>query len=131
MRNQRGFLALITVVIITAIVLVVAMGVSVASLYARYDATGSWDKRQAQLNARSCLQIVYKNIESADPGSYLPANVSVTIDDRDVCVIESVSYSGKNATIHVYGSAGDSFAEITAIITFLPAIHIVMWSESP
>lgn len=130
--GQRGFVALISTIIISAILISLAIGAGMGSIFARFDALGLYDKAQARLLARSCVNIALLALAtSSDPVHYSVSNQAVAVDGKHGCTIAAIMHDGAEARIDAYAAAGDSYTSVTATVTLTPRLSILSWSDSP
>ncbi|HVM73269.1 MAG TPA: hypothetical protein VMU13_00085 [Candidatus Paceibacterota bacterium] len=134
-KSPRGFIALMSTIIITAILLAVMATVGMASFYARSDALASEEVHVARARATSCIDVTLLALAtSTDPASYNPTDETIDVgDDKkgDTCVIESVVDTGTEITIRTHAQANNSFASISATVSLPPTLKIISWSELP
>jgi len=135
--SQRGFIALISSVVISAILVSVALSASMASFYARLDALGLENKVQARISAESCVQVTLLALAtSTDALHYNLNNQTVTIatdsqGKKTTCTIKQITHTSTNATINVYAESGSSFESVSETVSLVSPIHIISWNESP
>ena len=133
---QRGFIALISTVIISAILIALMASVGMASFYARSDALGAENKREAQALAESCVNIALLALAtSTDAAHYAPKDQIIVVNGdahgpATACVIRDIVHSGSNATIDAYASSGNSFVSVSAEISLSPSIQVISWQDS-
>lgn len=135
--EQRGFIALMSTIVISAIVLALMMSTGLASFYARFDALGSENKREAFALAESCVNVgLLALATSSDAAHYAPNNqiVSVGTDawgNPLTCTIKNILYNGSDATVDTYASSDNSFDNVSATVSLVPSIRIISWKELP
>lgn len=135
MRSQRGFIALMSTIIIAAILLAMMGSTSFASFYARSDAQAGENKRSALAFAESCVNIALLALaKSTNPENYDPNGQSFDVGAdsngaTQMCSIMNVAYSGTDVTINTYASVNDSFSTVSATATLPPSIKIISWKE--
>jgi hypothetical protein len=133
--SERGFIALMSVIIISAILLVLMIGVSTASFWARFDSLGNEERQIARGLAQSCINVALLALAtSSDPTHYAPSKQSVIVgvDARGnvlTCTIKDVVHTGQNVTIEAYASSGGSFSTASATATLPPDIKIISWGD--
>lgn len=86
-KKNRGFVALITSVIISAVLLIVATNLSLTGFYARSNLLDFELKEMSYHLAEACIDTAILKI--INNPNYNPTNESVDIDGNE-CVIESV-----------------------------------------
>ena len=135
--KQRGFVALMTAIVMSAMLLILMAGSGYASFYARYDALGVEKKRQAEALAESCINVALLALAtSSDPTHFSESNSVVTVASASVnssntCTIDDVQHTGADVVIRASASVGDSFSRVSAVATLPPSISIVSWNTSP
>lgn len=134
-NSQRGFIALMSTVVISAILIAMMMSVGSASFYARYDALGIENSRQAEALAQSCINIALLALAtSTDALHYSVVNqrVTVGVDTRGnptICTIKNITHNGFRVTIDVFAESHNSFSAVSAIASLFPSIQIVSWEK--
>jgi type II secretory pathway pseudopilin PulG len=133
--KQRGFVALMSTIIISAILIALMMTIAAASFYARFDALGEGNKRQAQALAEACIDVALLALAtSTDAMQYDPAGevVSVTADadGPTTCTIKDILHNPSSVTIDAYASSDNSYDNVSATASLSPSIQIISWSES-
>lgn len=125
-KQPRGFVALMSVVIISAILLLYVFGLGASGFLARFDALDSENQRIARSLAESCVQAALLKV--AQNNSYAPAasGDSVTVSDGS-CKICPGTNSTTIVTRALYKGA---FSNIRATVTFTNGTYVVnSWSE--
>jgi hypothetical protein len=133
--RKRGFIALISAVVIGAVLIAMMTSVGLASFYARFDALGIENKQQATALAESCINSALLALAtSSDPTHYVVSNQSILVgvDSQGsamTCVIKDLLQSGSNVTIDTYASSDDSFGAISITASLSPKINITSWNQ--
>jgi hypothetical protein len=98
-ETPRGFSALISVLVISAILVALTLSVSTSSFFARADLLDTENKALARSLAQSCIESAL--LKLAQNFAYQPATLGdvVTVDATHSCAILSVSSSGSTVTI--------------------------------
>ena len=104
-KNERGFIALISVIILTAILTVLIFTTSVAGFFARFDALGSEFKRVSLGLSEACSNAALLKIAedydydiTQDP-DYDDTRDGVVVDvGGNTCLIKSVDYDPSGTT---------------------------------
>ena len=124
-HNQRGFIALISVVIMSAILLVLLFTLDITSFFDRFDALDIENKHVSAALAEACIQsALLRNAQ----GNYATGSVGLDIADPEKrCTICTNTASGVIKTRAVYRGAYTSLN--VAITPVLGAVHITSWSE--
>jgi hypothetical protein len=132
-HHQRGFVALLSTLIISATLLVLTVGVGMASFYARSDAVAIERVAEARSLAESCVEIVLLSLAtSTDAMHHSVSNQqsSLGLDAEGhplTCITRSVTHQGNTATIDTYASSGRSFAQIRVTARLSPTIQVLSW----
>jgi hypothetical protein len=114
--DTRGFAALISVLIISAILITLTLTASTASFFARADLMDADDAAAAASSARGCIEVaLLKLVQSS---SYRPAATgdSITIDSEQSCTIESITAPGNDLLITGAGKSGASTVFLQATV---------------
>lgn len=148
-RGERGFVALISTLIISAILLGLVFTAGASSFYARFDSMGMENKRVSLGLAESCIEVALLALStSTAPALVSPTNriVSVGTDgagNPTTCVIETITHDGNAATIHAHASFNGTFSAVVAQATvhdsatppssfpISPNIEVTSWTEMP
>lgn len=130
--GQGGFIALMSAIVMSAILLILVTTVSTSSFYARADSLGSENKRISLGLAESCINVALLALAtSTAPSTYSPVNLPVMVGvdaqgNTMTCTIQSVGHAGTLATIDTQASYKGSFTNVTARATVpdptIPAI---------
>jgi len=135
-HHQRGFIALISAVIISAVLLALMTTAGLAGFWARFDALGSEEKAIARGLADSCINVALLALAtSSDPARYAPSEQKVVVGvsahgDLLTCTIKDVVHAGQNVTVEAYASSQGSFSAVSATATLPPGVRIISWSEN-
>ncbi len=91
-KTNRGFMALISVIIISAILLLVATSLSSSSFYGGFNVLDSELKERSSALAEACIDTAILRL--ANNPSYNPTDEYISLGG-DGCVIESITDSPK------------------------------------
>src|ERR1043166_3984600 len=83
MENQKGFVALMSVIIISAILLTLIFTLNLSSFFARYDALGGDNKRVSLGLAEACVEAA--KLKIAQNAAYTPAAGGDCVSVYDTC----------------------------------------------
>lgn len=90
--QERGFIALVSVVIISAILLALVFTLSVSSFFTRFSALDAEFKRQSVALAEACINVAVLKFSQSD---FAGGIVTVDASDPDsTCTIVSIDSSG-------------------------------------
>ncbi|MFZ2523105.1 MAG: hypothetical protein WAW92_01835 [Minisyncoccia bacterium] len=108
-NTQNGFVALISVVIISSIIVMVALTLSTSSFYERYNILASELKERSLSNAEAC----------ADEGLLLIANnkahlttSTIAFNSMDSCTLGPIPSSGNPRILFVTANTGNYFTNL-------------------
>ena len=110
MTNQKGFIALISLIIIAAATLIIGISVNLLSVSESQMGLTFKKGQEAFMVAESCLEEAL--IQLRDDVNYDPDGAQVTIDEI-TCDSIDVTGTGANRTIMVSASASDDFGSFT------------------
>lgn len=133
---QRGFVALISAIVMSAVLMAFMASVGTASFYARFDALGIENKRESIALAESCVDTALLALAtSTDPTHYDPSGRAITIGtdaqgNAMTCTIKDVVQAGGDVTISAYASSGNSFGSVSAVASLPPKIRLISWNQS-
>lgn len=135
-QTQRGFVALMSAIIVSAILIGLMASGGLAGFYARFDALGTENKREALALGESCINAALLALATSTDPTRLSLNDEIVDIGADAegrpmtCVIKDIMHSGLNATIDAYASSDDSFANLSVTAVLTPSIQIVSWDDS-
>jgi hypothetical protein len=132
LKTERGYIALLTSIILSAMLFGITMTANSSGVFARFDALNSEYKRVALGLAESCQNAAL--LRMSQNYTYAPAGVgdSVDVGNGNHCTIESVTYGAedpvthqKNATTITSASYQHAYSSITtAALVHNPAISV-------
>ena len=88
-KSGAGFVALMSSIIISVMLMMMVFSVSTSSFYARLDAMGKEHKRESLELAESCMNIAFLRLGEDDSWKPAVTGDSVTLGNN-TCVIDSV-----------------------------------------
>lgn len=118
-NKQKGFVALVSTLIITIVMMLVITRASTSSFFARFDVLGSEFKRRSLGLSEACLNAALLKI--AQNYNYAPTSGGEVIQvGQDYCAIRSVTYGDEDQVTHrklatvqtsaIYPSVNGSFS---------------------
>ena len=131
--TERGFVALMSAVIISIVLVMLVMTVGMSSLFARMDSLGGESKVGSRLLAESCINVALLALAtSTDALHYTATNQSIIVghDVRGAalnCVIETITHTGSSVTINTHASSNTSFSTVSTTVSLQPTIHITSY----
>lgn len=124
-NSNRGFIALVTVLIMSSVLLMLLAASALGSFYARSDELGRYEKRAAQSLADSCGEVALLGLARAGP-DYQPLDQVVDTGDGESCMIARVEYGDPYIRITTGASVNDVYAQ--SIVTVSHAdTSVVSW----
>ncbi len=126
-QNSRdGFIALISAVIISAIILIFTVTLSYSSFFVRYSLLDSEYKDRSMALADGCID--YSLLKYANDSSYL-GNENLAIGS-DSCFIRPIQVSGNNFIIQAQAVFQNSHTNLQ--VTFdKSSLVLISWTEIP
>ena len=125
MKNNSGFMALISAIIISVILLLIASSLNLTSFYNRSDILDSELKEKSLALAEACVDMAI--LKLANNQNYTPSNEIVNVG-TDTCTIQSVISSSNQKTINVKADYNHYVTNLKIIINSSD-LHVVSWEE--
>lgn len=134
--EERGFIALISAVVMSAILMSLMYTVSASSFYARIDAESIESKRVSLGLAESCINVALLALAiSSDPTNtsghgYAPVHEVIVVGADDTgqplrCTIESVGGAGTtNRTIFASAEYRGAYSSVESVATVVDPAHV-------
>ena len=129
-REPEGFIALITAIILTVILLTLTISINSLGYFTRSEILGAEFKERSSALAEACADRAIQNL-IADPDYAGGETVTVGSDE---CSIDSVTPSGSTATIQTsaaYPSGSNGAATTLEIEVETEVFSIESWREVP
>ena len=126
-RNQQGFIALISVLIIGAVVLVISIGLSLRSVGETDMSLGEQESHRALALANLCAEQALMKLESV---LNYAGNESIIIGSES-CTIRPVSWSGNlNRTVETQSTVSGYTKKVQAVVSRIsPTMQVTSWQE--
>ena len=131
MKKQRGYVAIVSAIIISSILSLVVFDSSASVFFARFSQLDSEDKTRSKTLAFSCA---YEALYAyAEDHSYAPHHQIVEIDQTEngipeKCTIDKIIFSGTNLTIFVHASLFNAYTVLEIKASSTP-LSITSWRE--
>jgi hypothetical protein len=109
---QHGFIALMSAIVISALLLAVTFSVGFIGFFARFNLIDSESKEKSFILAESCLEVAIANIVQ-DP-AFNPINQKVTVGSES-CTIVSVSNAGVLRTVKTFAVINKAHTNLKAV----------------
>ena len=133
--SERGFIALMSTIVIAAILLAMIGSTEFASFYARADALGIENKRSALALADSCINIVLLALAtSTDPADFDVGGHTFVVNNDSLgeprtCTIGHFAHVGSTVNMEAYAAVNNSDGSASVIVTLPPHIQITSWND--
>lgn len=124
-KKDAGFIALISAVIISVILLLIVTNLSLTGFYSRSNILDSELKERSSALAEACADTVILKLTN-DP-DYNPVNESVNVG-ADNCIIQSIVSGIGQKTIHIQANYKDYFTNLKIVINSAD-MSVVSWEE--
>jgi hypothetical protein len=124
-QKKEGFVALISVVIISAILLLVAVTLSLSGYYGRYNILDSELKKRSVAIAEACVDTALLNL--ANNPSYT-GNATTTIGS-DACYVGTVTGAGTK-TLKARSMYKNYYTDLKVVVN-ASTLSVVSWEETP
>jgi Tfp pilus assembly protein PilV len=115
-KNLRGFAALVSVLIISAILTVITFEASTASYLARADLFDAENKTQSSAAARACVQAALLKLAQNSAYQPAPAGDTVSIENGQSCVIAGAAASGNDILVTTRASTHGAQTRLTVTV---------------
>ncbi len=134
LRNQKGFVALISVIIIFAILMVLAALIATSSFFTRFNVLDYENKKVSVGLAEGCAETALVNL--AKDTNYRPADLLhgdlITIDTGKTCKICGVQTSGSQKIIMARALYNQAYTDLVVKVTpIVGNFQVDYWDEEP
>lgn len=124
MKNEHsGFIALLSVVIISTILLVVTTILSFSSFFTRFTVLESEYKARSKTTSEACLNIALLRIAKK-----ITPEGTIHLSDVDTCTIQSVTTINNQKIIRIQSIFEDSYTNIE-VAADSDTFSIISWKE--
>ncbi len=126
-RNiQKGFIALISSIVMSAILLLITTTLSLSSFFTRFAILESEYKERSSALAEACVDSALVKI--AIDNTYSPSNEIVRVGS-DSCLIKRVTTVGTQKTIVTQGNYQESYTNLSVTIQ-TSNLQVILWLET-
>ncbi|MFZ2621123.1 MAG: hypothetical protein WAX85_01335 [Minisyncoccia bacterium] len=126
-EKNKGFIALISVVFISTILLLVAVTLSLSGFYGRYNILDSELKDRSFALAEACADTAL--LKLANDSSYNPIDEIININ-IDSCLIKSVAVSDSNKIILIKENYKNYYTNLRITVDSI-TLSVISWEEVP
>lgn len=123
--NNRGFVALISTIIISAILLLVIASSGLVSFYSRYNTLDAELKERSNAAADACADEALVQL-AQDPGY---AGGVLSLNSLDQCRIGKITSVGANTQFEVQATSSQTAVTNLKIVFDPSDVSIVSWQE--
>ena len=125
-KSDKGFIALISAIIISTVLLLVATTASLTGFYGRSNILDSEFKTKSETLAEACVEITL--LELANNPLYL-GNATSTVGSEK-CYVGVVSTSGGQKTFKTQGIYGNFYTNLEITVN-TGDLAVISWVENP
>ena len=131
MKNQRGYIALISAIMISAVLIIISISISTTSFFSRFNVADAEYKKRSKALAEACID--QGLLKYAQDPSYTGNNEVVNVGS-DTCKVVSVASSGSNVIVQAKGefpnTANKAVTNIQVTVDS-SSFALVSWEEIP
>lgn len=130
-RGQSGFVALISVIIITILLVIISVSISTTSFFSRFNvADGEYKKRSSEL-AEACVDAALLKL-AQDPSYAGGESIAVGSDSCQVVSVSSTAtqYTVKTKALFPQGTAYQAVTNLQVTVDS-SSFSIISWQELP
>jgi hypothetical protein len=125
-RQQKGFVALVTVLIMSTVIVVLSMGMQLGARNTLSSADVLRDYLQSQYAVDACAEIGLLHVRNSDTTS---GSGSETVNDAD-CSYSIVSAGTESFGMNIVGNKNNTYYEVDVTVDALfPAVNITSWEQ--
>jgi len=120
-QSQSGFVALMTVIIISATLISQVFMVSVGGLSVRFDTLSAEHKTISKILAKSCMEAAIIKLNQNYFYLTLTGGEKISVGSK-VCILKKIEHGVENAShkktvaVHSQGESGGSFTNLVSIL---------------
>jgi cytoskeletal protein RodZ len=129
-NSTRGFIALLSVIVISFTLLIAVVAVGYRGIVGRYQLLDLENKQASQALAESCVGVAM--IEVSNSAAFSATNVTVPVGDENctlISVIPNTPASG-NSTIKTSGIKNGATTYLKVVLNSSTA-GVISWQETP
>jgi hypothetical protein len=127
-RDERGYIALISILILSAVLLVTTLSLAQFGIASRYFILDLEYKTVSEKLAEGCVHIARIRAYN-DPTYEVNSPTTIAIGDG-TCTFESVSPSGDETTIEVSNTSGNAVTNYEVVVDNTNG-DFLSWEEKP
>ncbi len=130
LTSRQGFIALTSVLILLAFMLVLTIGLSLTSFVSRGTASGSYYKEVSRALAESCIQKALLNLAASSTYAGRETITVATSTEVDTCSIGSITASSTQTLIQASSTFQGAVTNLRATVNTAD-LSIAGWEELP
>jgi hypothetical protein len=126
--TQNGFIALISILIVSAVLLATTLGLAQFGIANRFFILNMEQKASSKKLAEACVHIA--RIQTYNDPTFVrstPLSVPLT---GSTCTIVSITPSGNNSTIETSGQTGEAITNLSVVVDNTDG-DFLSWEEVP
>jgi hypothetical protein len=125
-KEQRGFIALISVLIISAILLTLVVTMGFAAWFARADVLANEQSQTAQQESRGCIDVALRILTNApDPSTFTLHDQNIAIDGSHTCAIVSIIHDNNTVVISTAAKEGNVVSHVISHVALAPYMRVI------
>lgn len=125
-NTQKGFIALISSIVMSAILLLITTTLSLSSFFTRFTILESEYKEKSSALAEACVDSALVKI--ALDNAYSPSNETVQFGNN-ICLINGVTTISGQKTIATQGNYQESYTNLSVTIQ-TNNLQVISWLET-
>ena len=125
-NKNSGFIALISVILLSVILLLVVTSTSLDGFYSRFNIFDYESKERSNALAEACADTVL--LKLINDSSYTGGGSPVVVSGSDTCTIDSTSVTIPDRTFVLHAIFNNSYTNLQIIVNVASA-SVVQWEE--
>lgn len=125
-NKNTGFVALISVIIISVILLMITTSLGFDTFYSRFNIFDYESKERSSAIAEACADIVLLKIKK--DSTYTGGGSIVVVSGSDTCTIDTTGLTTPNRTFILHSIYNNSYTNLRIIVNVSTGV-IVKWEE--
>lgn len=124
-KNQKGFIALISAIVMSAILLLITTSLSLSSFFTRFTILESEYKERSSALAEACVDSALVKILLDN--TYSPSNEMISVGENS-CLIKKITTNSEQKTILAQGNYQESFTNLSVTVKN-SNLEVISWIE--
>lgn len=127
-KNEQGFIALISAVIISALLITITVALGTSSFLSRFNILDAEYKEKSSALAEACADAAI--LKLAASASY-PGGETIAVGSDTCKVISVVPVAGWPKTIKTQATVSNSYTDLTIGVSNTATVSVDSWQEVP